>query len=103
MALVHVRARADSNRLYFDFSYRGIRCREQTKLADTKGNRRRAEALAKRMSAEMELGTFDYLTYFPGGKRAAAFFAPEQISQSAPANASLPVFEDYVETWWTSP
>lgn len=46
---VNIRARPDTGQLFFDFRYRGIRCREQTALADTSENRKRVEALAKRI------------------------------------------------------
>ena len=63
--IVKVRVRPESGRLYFDFWYRGKRCREYTLLADNASNCRRMIAFAKRMSAEIELGSFDYVAYFP--------------------------------------
>lgn len=35
--------RARDQRLFFDFRYQGVRCREQTLLKDTKLNRARLE------------------------------------------------------------
>jgi integrase len=43
-----IRARKESGLLFFDFRFRGERCREQTLLEDTPANRKRlAKALAK--------------------------------------------------------
>lgn len=34
----NIRARSDNNKLFFDFRYQGIRCREQTALDNTAAN-----------------------------------------------------------------
>ncbi|MFP4640461.1 MAG: Arm DNA-binding domain-containing protein, partial [Guyparkeria sp.] len=34
-----IRVREETNRLYFDFRYKGVRCREYTALTDTPANR----------------------------------------------------------------
>ena len=70
--------RARSKLLFFDFRYQGVRCREQTKLADTPANRKRAVALLERMEAEILQGTFNYAAYFPHSKRAAFFERHEE-------------------------
>jgi len=59
------------------------------------------QQVARRMSAEIELGTFDYLAYFPNGKRASAFSASEPKRHESTGGRSLPGFEEYIETWWT--
>ena len=33
--MANIRARVDTGKLYFDFTYLGVRCREQTLLDDT--------------------------------------------------------------------
>ena len=43
--MAKVRARPETGTLYLDFSYRGVRCREQTTLPDTAENRRKVQAL----------------------------------------------------------
>ena len=62
-----------SGRIQLDFRYRGTRCREQTKLADTERNRKRMEKLLDRIDAEILLGTFEYGKYFPNSRRASQF------------------------------
>ena len=66
--MAKVRARPETGKLYFDFFYRGARCREQTDLPDTPANRKRVEAVMRRIETEMQQGTFDYARYFPNSK-----------------------------------
>lgn len=70
-----VRPRADSKLLFFDFVYKGIRCREQTTLPDTKANRRKMEKVMDKIEAEKVLGTFVYENYFPESKNLVKFEA----------------------------
>lgn len=79
--MASIRARADSGKLFFDFRYRGERCREQTLLDDTPANRRRLEKVLQRIELEIHQGVFDYSSFFPGSKLAARF---------APSGAELP-------------
>ncbi|EQD58801.1 hypothetical protein B1A_10650, partial [mine drainage metagenome] len=67
--MASVRARSDG-RLFFDFRFRGSRCRELTALGDTPANRRKMEKALARIEADIAAGTFDYGTTFPGSKRA---------------------------------
>ena len=99
--IVKVRVRPDTGRLFFDFSMSGIRCREYTLLPDDAQNRKRMTKLAKRMSAEIELGQFDYLSYFPQGSKAEYFRVQHETrSLEVDRDASI-LFEDYVCLWWT--
>ena len=63
--------RKDNNLLLLDFYFRGIRCREQTALPDSKENRRRVQTLMNRIKKEIQQGVFDYAATFPGSPRAA--------------------------------
>lgn len=40
----NVRVRKETRKLFMDFRYQGVRCREQTALADTPGNRKKLPA-----------------------------------------------------------
>lgn len=51
--------------LFFDFRYMGRRCRENTALDDTPGNRNKLEADLSRMEAEFVLDQFDYAAFCP--------------------------------------
>ncbi len=107
--MVNVRTRADTGRLFLDFRYRGVRCREQTALDDTPANRRMVEGLAKRIQREITKGTFTYRGFFPDSARAAQFdprdatpnqsaraHAPHSLSSAGPT----PTFGMFAETWF---
>ncbi|MET4572453.1 integrase [Stenotrophomonas rhizophila] len=64
-----VRAASESS-IALDFYYRGKRCRERVKLEPTPRNLRYCENLLGQIKVEIEKGTFDYATHFPGSKSA---------------------------------
>ena len=110
--MAKVRARPETGLLYLDFSYRGVRCREQTALPDTAENRRRVQSLMSRISKEIKRGLFDYAATFPGSARAAEFAAPPGAiggtvpftagaagAHAAPALPDTPLFSDFSVTW----
>jgi len=91
-----------SGYLFFDFRYSGVRCREVTRLRDTKANRRRMERVLRKIEAEITLGTFDYAAYFPKSPLATRLQqeAEKDVSASSPAEAGgTPTFRDFAETW----
>ena len=87
-----------NGRLFFDFRYRGKRCREQTKLQDTPANQKRLRKILDRIDAEITLGTFDYQAYFPNSKKVKEFaehdLAKEKLSDGAPT------FKEFSQTWY---
>lgn len=84
--------------LFFDFRYRGKRCKEYTKLKDSPANRKRLRGILERIEAEITLGTFDYAAYFPESPRAREFAAElERVHQ---VNSGLPTFGEFAETWY---
>jgi len=72
-AMASIRARSDNNLLFFDFRFKGVRCREQTSLQDNKCNRIKLEKVLKAIEAEIADNTFDYRRYFPQSKLAQKF------------------------------
>jgi len=108
-----VRVREETNRLYFDFRYKGVRCREYTALQDTPANRKRMEGLMKRIEAEIIAGVFDYGKTFPGSRRAERFSQPRPANPAAseaPASAQAvapsqsdgsktPLFHEFIDEW----
>ena len=104
-----------NGKLFFDFRYRGVRCREYTALPDTPGNRRRMQRALDRIEAEITLGTFDYAKTFPGSKRAEQFerFKPEGPAETArptgepadpaplsePSGSNAPLFQEFIDEW----
>ncbi|MDF5882041.1 DUF3596 domain-containing protein [Pseudomonas aeruginosa] len=91
-----IRARADNEKLFFDFTYLDQRCREQTTLPDTPANRKKLEKILERIEAEITLGCFDYATYFPQSSKV------QEISRLQAGCASLktPLFKDFAELWF---
>lgn len=90
--------RSRRNLLFIDFRFRGVRCREYTKLADKPANRKRLQAILERIEAEILLGTFDYAAYFPNSERIAGFKQHEtRIEQE---QSDTPTFKDFSQTWF---
>ncbi len=76
--------------LLFDFYFRGIRCREGTKLADTPKNRKVMSAQMVVMEQEIERGVFDYSHWFPAGK---------QLHILKPVTHRQEKFGEYFKQW----
>lgn len=110
-----IRVRPETGQLFFDFRYRGERCREQTSLADTPANRKRLEKALAKIEADMAAGSFDYEATFPGSRStprsqlslvaagphtAAALVVSLPTPAPAQAAADLtPSFKDFTGTW----
>ena len=69
MGAVNVR----DGKLYLDFRFKGVRCREQTSHIDSPQNRKRLEKLIGMIEAEIKLGKFDYARYFPDSPKVEKF------------------------------
>lgn len=109
--MASVRARTDSGLLFFDFRYKGTRCREQTSLEDNKTNRAKMEKILKKIEDDIEVNNFDYRRYFPNSKLAEKFDSPQairsKISQAtqqafatSPVAIDTPLFSDFAEQWF---
>lgn len=72
-----VRVRPETNTLYFDFRYRGIRCREFSVLPATKANEQRMQRALRVIESEIRAGTFSYRKHFPNSKRVPVFEGPD--------------------------
>lgn len=88
-----------SGSLYFDFRYKGIRCREYTKLKDTPANRKRAKEILSHIEAEITLGSFNYAHYFPNSNRAKKFSDLKQQHNSNLGTAKLPTLNEFTDIW----
>ena len=116
-----VRLHPPNGALFFDFRYRGLRCREYTLLPDTPANRKKLEKVLAKIEAEIAAGTFAYANYFPNSKavlriteaeaKAKAALAAAQVvpaAVEAPATAveevpepvdAGPLFRDFARQW----
>ena len=106
-----IRMRKETELLFFDFRYRGERCREYTLLPDTVVNRRNMEKVLARIESEIKLGTFDYARFFPNSAMIAKFEVAQQCAVSLtgagpmtalaiPLVPSTPLFEKFCEEWY---
>lgn len=96
--MAHIRVRKETNRLYFDFNYQGVRCREQTALEDTPANVRKLKKMLDLISAEILLGQLDYSHHFPNSKMLDKFKKKEMKLQQY-LNGT-PTFEDFSSIWF---
>ncbi|MGH1432728.1 MAG: site-specific integrase [Neptuniibacter sp.] len=104
--MAKVRARKETNNLYLDFSYLGYRCREQTALPDTPSNRKKVEAVLKRVEAQIILDQFDYEKEFPGSKNLKRIKERElqnklnDLPFNSFSNEVHQTFAEFSETWF---
>jgi len=107
----NIRLRNDTKMLFFDFRFRGERCREYTLLPDTQANRRSMEKVLARIESEIKLGTFDYARFFPNSAMIAKFEVPQSgnvsLTGTGPMTAlaiplvpSTPLFEKFCGEWY---
>ncbi|NVK56837.1 MAG: DUF3596 domain-containing protein [Alteromonadaceae bacterium] len=93
-----VNVRKETGKLYLDFRYRNVRCREQTELKDTPANRKRAQVLLDKIQAEILLGQFDYAATFPNSRML------QKLNQTATVIAghtlNIPTFESFATKWF---
>ncbi len=89
----------NSGRLYFDFSYRNIRCREHTKLKDSPANKKRLSLIMQTIEASILLGQFDYQSYFPNSKRVARFKEIDALIKET-ENKDIPHLREFSEQWY---
>ena len=87
--------RTKAGKLFLDFRWRGIRCREFTGLLDTVENRRRLRAFDLTIAGEIALGTFDYRKHFANGARLREFYGGEDARRGA----SDPSIAQYLTAW----
>nr|WP_320116532.1 DUF3596 domain-containing protein [uncultured Desulfuromonas sp.] len=92
-----VRVRKETGKLYFDFMYQGLRCREMTALNNTVENQRKMEQMLKRIDAEIMLEQFDYERYFPKSKMLEKLARQERLLSCG--SRDDPLFKDFVEEW----
>lgn len=87
--MASINVRKETGKLYLDFRFRNIRCREQTELKDTPANRKRAQNLMDKVQAEIMLGQFDYRATFPNSSNLKKIEAcqmplPQQLGRYRP-------------------
>jgi len=99
--------RSRDGKLFFDFHYEIIRCREQTLLKDTKLNRSKMEKIMGEIDSAIRLGRFVYRDYFPNSKRCAEFDKLDKAAEELIANqpqphslmSNMPTFAVFSSQW----
>ena len=93
--------------LFFDFRFRGMRCREYTKLQDTPANRKRMQKVLDRIEQAIADGTFQYADFFPGSALVRKFSdaaTSQAVSRAQPMQAKraadTPLFRAFIEDWY---
>ena len=90
--------RSRRGKLFVDFRYMNMRCRETTNLTDTPANRKKLAKIIEKMEAEITLGIFDYAAYFPKSERAQEMTA---LADRAEACISRnPTFRQFSEIFY---
>ncbi|SBT11925.1 Arm DNA-binding domain-containing protein [Vibrio celticus] len=103
-----------SGKLYLDFRYEGVRCREQTALPATQVNQRKLQKLLHQIEADIRLSCFVYSEYFPESKKAQTFLKQDiqarKRKQDLLGNYKTAVqelqgvetilFEDFAQEWY---
>lgn len=90
--------RKRDGKLFFDFRYLNVRCREQTTLPDTPTNRKRLRAVLKKIESEINLGLFVYEKYFPNSKMLPKIKALEEKQKRG--YHETPLFKEFAKEWF---
>lgn len=101
-----VRVRPETGKLYLDFMFHGVRCREYTALSDNAKNRRSVRDLLEKIERQITNGTFSYEATFPGSKLAQRFVGLEvagtkKVNGHSHGVDNTPRFRAFAETWVT--
>lgn len=100
--MASVSVRKDTNKLFFNFNYLNVRCREQTLLIDNKINRKKLEKQLNKMEAEILTGAFSYAKYFPNSSKLAQIQELENkasLKVNSVTNVNTPLFSCFVDEW----
>lgn len=102
--MAKVTTRKETGKLVIDFTYQGVRCREQTALGDTVENRRRIWQVVKRIKEKIAARQFRYREFFPESPMCARF---EQVLRKPDdtkvtqeeSNSLSPQFKVFANQW----
>ena len=101
--MAKVTVRKETGKLVIDFTYRGVRCREQTALEDSPSSRKRVQSVIERIKKAQGDGSFKYRDYFPDSALAGRFdpLLVQAVVQSPTPEPidTTPLFKDFATQW----
>lgn len=104
--MAKVTTRKETGKLVIDFTYRGVRCREQTALPETPQNQKRVQAVIEKIKKAQIEGAFNYRDYFPQSTLAKRFDPVAMPVQSTALEIVqvqtqdvTPIFSTFVDQW----
>ena len=103
--MAKVTVRKETGKLVIDFTYRGVRCREQTALPDSQQNRKRVQGLIEKIKKAQQDGIFMYRDFFPESALAARFdpvvapAIPVSIEVESTLEDHTPLFRIFANQW----
>lgn len=71
--MAKITTRKETGKLVIDFTFRGVRCREQTALNDTNANRKRLQPVVLKLKQALSEKTLNYADFFPSSAMAQRF------------------------------
>jgi integrase len=104
-SMAKVTVRKETGKLVIDFTYHGVRCREQTALPDSQQNRKLVQGLIEKIKKAQHDGVFLYRNFFPESALADRF---DPITASTPlgsigvesnAENCTPLFSAFANQW----
>jgi integrase len=102
--MAKVTVRKETGKLVIDFTYRGVRCREQTALSESSQNQKRVQGVVDKIKKTQQDGTFRYRDFFPESALAARFdplpaSAQVPIETECAAQDCTPLFQAFANQW----
>jgi len=100
--MAKVTVRKETGKLVIDFTYRGVRCREQTALDDSPVARKRVQLVIDKLQNAIRAGTFKYKDFFPESPLTARFETNVLLTPapSAKPTPTGPLFKDFAAKWF---
>lgn len=102
--MAKVTVRKETGKLVIDFTYRGVRCREQTALDDSKEARKRLQLVINKIQKALREGIFKYQDFFPESALVSRFETNVLVVKAqVPVQQSScigPLFKDFATQWF---
>ncbi|WP_438863292.1 Arm DNA-binding domain-containing protein [Neptunicella sp.] len=95
--MASINVRKETGKLYLDFRYRNVRCREQTNLSDTPANRKKLAVVLDKIQADILLGCFDYAKTFPNSFLLKKI---QHVEGTLATKDACPTFEVFANIWF---